>query len=106
MPAYTPGPWRVDRLKVRGNQDHIVVANCDYDMMSYEEGGANARLIAAAPELLEALRDCDRMVDRVMARLGGNGTPTKPDASWAREVLRTEQSKARAALAKAEGATP
>lgn len=71
--AHTPGPWRVlewaDDKKgfiaiVAGEQDHI----CDVfpfgvraKHASLEQHNTNARLIAAAPELLEALkmaRDC------------------------------------------------
>ena len=64
MSGHTPGPWRL-------NSDALVVGNgalkmsiaIAYDSstaadgVSREEMKANARLIAAAPELLEALKD-------------------------------------------------
>lgn len=64
MEKYTPGPWHVDiviggehipsifagRVKVASLNPYLVGQNEVGDRM------ANARLIAAAPELLEALR--------------------------------------------------
>lgn len=58
--AWTPGPWA---LGEEGScfrlihADGIVVADCDYEqIVGAVECDANARLIAAAPELVEALR--------------------------------------------------
>lgn len=67
---WTPGPWEV-RRKERFN-DHVYhvfgdgmhvnacIANTAYwlDSDSFSESRANAHLIAAAPELYEALDDC------------------------------------------------
>ena len=57
---HTPGPWSVCQdslsfpaLLVRAKQCDKAIADCDYQ--DGEEGQANARLIAAAPELLEVL---------------------------------------------------
>jgi hypothetical protein len=49
---HTPGPWAVDNLTVRWGS--YLVADCDIDRQG--ECQANARLIAAAPDLLDALR--------------------------------------------------
>ena len=65
--AHTPGPWELDELSLRGNsytaisgEDWIELATVVTRMKSSDEyspeGLANARLIAAAPELLEALQ--------------------------------------------------
>ena len=60
---HTPAPWRFDQeeMKIKGTGDanfHTVIANVS-PKMDYSRGMAtqcaNARLIAAAPELLEAL---------------------------------------------------
>ena len=71
MSAHTPGPWRItDRYGVltyqvgidgrtvctvwprqQGNRPSVV------DTEPWPEGEANARLIAAAPDLLESLRE-------------------------------------------------
>ena len=50
---HTPGPWRVaNGVQIRSQRDQIA----KIWMMRNGEGNANARLIAAAPELLEALQ--------------------------------------------------
>jgi hypothetical protein len=54
---HTPGPWAVDNLTVRWGSYFVadcVVADCDIGRQG--ECQANARLIAAAPDLLAALR--------------------------------------------------
>jgi hypothetical protein len=51
IPAHTPGPWRSTGYQIFSGT--VLVASqpaCD------PEGMANARLIAAAPDLLEALK--------------------------------------------------
>ncbi|GGD11873.1 hypothetical protein [Aureimonas glaciei] len=62
---YTPGPWciahRKGVLAVRGAAtEHVAqissVFQIGYGPTSSEEAKANARLIAASPELLEALQ--------------------------------------------------
>jgi len=58
---HTPGPWRVDfnkydsqwRVYTDGEQSHPVI-NSLFKPTGYQ-GEADARLIAAAPQLLEAL---------------------------------------------------
>ena len=94
---YSKGPWEikpeeVDKpyIRIRGTQwgGRFKVANVlspDYDGVHHREADetrANARLIAAAPELLEALRDLQ-----------------------ARACIYVNTSKAEAAIAKATGET-
>ncbi len=66
--AHTPGPWRVDdgdsTLRVRSTDTFVCVAlvtggvdSEDNDLPNGPTYQANARLIAAAPELLDALED-------------------------------------------------
>lgn len=60
---HTPGPWRVAGLNV-GSESNLVVASCYRDSdesvvmrpKTNEECLANARLIAAAPDLLKACK--------------------------------------------------
>jgi len=64
MTKHTPGPWKIIRL------DNEVYINPDRESGEYaliaringthrrDSQEANARLIAAAPELLEALKEC------------------------------------------------
>ena len=100
---HAPGPWhanldgdgrecgyiRTDFGRERGLGIAVarVVLRREWGPTAYE---ANARLIAAAPELLEALREVEREMDAVLA-----GTVTL-DAE-------TLANTARAAIAKAEG---
>ena len=104
MSKHTPGPWAVGRtvypniaILCKGN---IVAEVRTYGVGMITEGEtapwhnaeANARLIAAAPELLEALRE-------LLDQLEGIGIP-----EWAgAEGLSLEQ--ATAAVYKAEGQT-
>lgn len=59
---HTPGPWEIIHTeKNPGKVDQIHVGKPDYTVcrvMAYGENAmANARLIAAAPDLLKALKD-------------------------------------------------
>ena len=61
MSEYTPGPWYVKRNGVRSpvnSEDGRHIAMINYSPMTIpdEMHEANARLIVAAPDLLEALR--------------------------------------------------
>jgi hypothetical protein len=91
MSKRTPGPWTVSRETTRGQfvtethirgprNDHIaLVGPCEID--------ANARLIAAAPELLGALRELTNAVEQYAPNPG----------NW------PELARALAVIAKAEG---
>lgn len=98
MSAHTPGPWKLDGVmamdsplwivSIPGEQARIEIA--DYS----SESEANARLIAAAPDLLEALEDMVFLADGAMAAANRDGAEYRPD-----EELRD----AKAAIAKARG---
>ena len=67
---HTPGPWKtqthisLDRLEIR-DADGRRIAECAMDFpMSAKTHDANASLIAAAPELLEALIGVVKVADR------------------------------------------
>ena len=92
---HTPGPWampdsgqgRISKVGANGGWDGLIAtADCGDYARSKVEGLANARLIAAAPELLEALKD---MLDNHEDACTGYGEGAAD--------------KARAALAKATG---
>ena len=68
MAAHTPGPWREipwKKLDIENHSKRVIVAG-DYadegepdlivELVAGDEVDANARLIAAGPELLEALK--------------------------------------------------
>lgn len=76
MSKHTPGPWKVD-TQIESPCHCIVVAPTSSrwiasigDRPLGEEGQSNARLIAAAPELLEALEACERRLRRVNNSFG------------------------------------
>lgn len=57
--AFTPGPWSLFASHLRGGRYYtVVIPGCEdpIDLHADENGEANARLIAAAPELYEALK--------------------------------------------------
>lgn len=66
MSKHTPGPWampdsgkgRISKVGANGGWDGLIAtADCGDYARSKSEGLANARLIAAAPDLLEALQN-------------------------------------------------
>ena len=103
--GFTPGPWEIDRLgvvapdKLPRGQSHRRIARC-YAGYPYEndaldaENEANARLIAAAPDLLEA-------ADNALGVLIGCCAPA--DGIDDRSAILDAQRQLRAALAKAGG---
>lgn len=98
MSKFTPGPWRVsaDGINV-GPEDAFAPFDgcgcCGSPWMSAKDGLSDARLIAAAPDLYEALRS---LLDSYLALVNsgdcGNWNPESE-----REVIA-----ARAALAKVD----
>lgn len=64
MSSHTPGPWAVSLTCSRGTPASVIAPKnengftpwvCHMQAANIDTGNANARLIAAAPELLEAL---------------------------------------------------
>ncbi len=102
--THTPGPWP---MQPTGDGKRIVigrglvegpngyeVAEVYSDDCPYDLAEANARLIAAAPDLLAALKDAERILSYFAdgeTSFSGPGTP------------KTVRDAARAALTKAEG---
>ena len=92
MSKFTPGPWALDRWGAvcHANKQLVVVEGVALSGRSTDETRANARLIAAAPELLDALKYC--------AAVCAGEALNKSDLINALE-------KARGAIAKATGET-
>lgn len=60
MSGHTKGPWRigyVDDLAVHAEADAGRICRADPSLLTMAQAKANARLIAAAPELLAALKE-------------------------------------------------
>ena len=113
--SYTPGPWMLGRSGNLTNQGQRPIVSADEDGLRIAlvdlqsetvrknawqaddpEREANAALIAAAPELLEALEKIYDLADL---------EPDAPDDSK-REALADISIEARAAIAKARNAEP
>jgi hypothetical protein len=110
MSTHTPGPWFAQRAIGTDDMDcgwHIEPEMVDYKYrgmvasvgdaehiggITHDERDANARLIAAAPDLLDALT---RLVDRALAYLDGY--------VMSGQITRADVEIARAACAKAKG---
>ena len=116
--AHTPGPWSVDLDYVsRDGRASInsegwialarVVVRMEGDETTCEDGIANARLIAAAPDLLEALEAAIAMLDALKAESGrdiewGEEDPFRM-GEWFESQELTAMENMRAAIAKAKG---
>jgi hypothetical protein len=88
-PAFTPGPWTVESRVAFGKNDYAVSPASGNDgfvaaLTHGPDAKANASLIAAAPELYEALERINDTADIAL------------DIDWIRRI-------SRAALAKARG---
>ena len=94
---HTPGPWVVKSARsgfyVESQFDVIVESLDEYGRYGAIDDEANARLIAAAPELLEALSCLTAVVGL---------TPIKGNL----DALQEAYDMARAAIAKAKGEQP
>ena len=102
--THTPGPWRVNASLIEGPKMALVVATVacpdriGYAPRDTSEFKANARLIAAAPEMLAALRAMRTVMD-------SGDRPAKLDAalSWL-ECDKKARAMCDAAIDKATGA--
>ncbi|HZD51263.1 MAG TPA: hypothetical protein VE178_21165 [Silvibacterium sp.] len=111
MSQYTPGPW-----KVLENSDSSIWAVRPAQPLAeafvLEEGGqgdfaANARLMAAAPELLEALHEIQRFAGiclLVIDRFGGRAVDLLESELRRAAVPPGSGARVKAAIAKAVGA--
>ena len=104
--AHTPKPWEISysakgrsgqRVRVVGGEYAVVGIATIHALLSQQ---ANAHLIAAAPELLDALQDVVFVLE-IMSRIVGPfiGGITEDEF----ELLANAPIKARAAIAKAKG---
>lgn len=96
---HTPGPWHlVNGTQIRSAKHQIAKVW----MMRGSEGVANARLIAAAPDLLEALQESLAALEYVVEQAGGPGCEHEGGVvCFCKE--NTAIGAARAAIAKATG---
>ena len=93
--THTPGPWRycviTEKIWAADGQEDVGMIAPGPDLAGWEPNG---RLMAAAPDLLEALKSC-RSNMRILAKAAG--CPASFEAA---------DNAAREAIAKAEGRAP
>lgn len=90
--TFTPGPW-INLGRVSSDDSRTLIGNKDKNISLVgcacsDEQEANARLIAAAPELLEALEVAQSIIERL----------TRSTSDYSRQQIAI-----RAAIAKAKG---
>lgn len=100
MSKHTPGPWRASYGLVLGPRGKIVAQAVTQPGEAGPEAesrrnDANAHLIAAAPDLLDALREIAK----------GEGGFSLDQLTHAQNTIEAMKGLARAALAKVEGVT-
>lgn len=78
MSNHTPAPWTLYDARNDGedafyvNHKHNYIGRVHLAPGHAAEGSANARLIAAAPELLEAMQEAELVLAEKMRRLGAD----------------------------------
>jgi hypothetical protein len=102
---HTPGPWNTDEQVIFASSGEAVASTWKFGQFdvggrgSHAEADANARLIAAAPELLAALKSALSWITVLTETSPGNAEDMR-DMEHKRDYLGAEL---RAAIAKAEG---
>lgn len=66
----TPGPWEVDGVEIRASASHPTERICE---MAPGFSAEDAKLIAAAPDLLKALGDLLNTFDNLMGTTAARG---------------------------------
>ena len=69
---HTPGPWRVTAIPAGNSSTIMLNGSAGFDLVDVTGNDqpanpADVRLMAAVPELLEALRDCERVLSDLPA---------------------------------------
>ncbi len=100
---HTPGPWTAWGTTIRANKGDYVASAKYYPIPGVDDDNsdANARLIAAAPELLEACKGVLALFASLTIQ--PNGDHDNPETDPAYIVTFGELAKLRAAIEKAEG---
>ncbi|WP_186177756.1 hypothetical protein [Burkholderia gladioli] len=104
-PAWTPGPWELevsswDNQRIYGNDARVPGERRFIAEVSlyWDGANANAKLIAAAPELIEALKT---LVERIEFYSAMKDDERPNIEQWEYTEGSSDMAKARAALAKA-----
>lgn len=94
----TPGPWTNEAGMIVAPDGEVVCQLWSKREEDYENAEANGRLIAAAPDLLEALKAMDDLIEKLWGAVPWGKTFNLPVAE-----LNAAPLQAKRAIAKAEG---
>jgi len=106
MAQHTPAPWKANWNKhyfqIDSEKDGLIGDACASQFIegNTDEGKANALLMAAAPELLEALEEIEERIDEKMGEWSAVAFDYLPESM---ETLYEIRQSARVAIAKAKG---
>jgi hypothetical protein len=104
---HTPGPWKVVGTEIWGPHVRLADGRGAYDEKDRQRRNANARLIAAAPDLLAALEDAAERMEIVARCINidqrHKGVSPATHVRHTAAHLAAHAKFARAAIAKAEG---
>lgn len=86
-PKHTPGPWRVDESLLKdwiiagpkGEEVGLLYTNDGADDPEWLPVEANARLISAAPDMLDLLRACSEFADNYVDVTDGDDGQPRPN---------------------------
>jgi hypothetical protein len=84
---HTPGPWKTNCLHIERQNGQSIAATVHDSWQTEEEELANARLIAAAPELLEALQQCVGLLSVAVMADGATSLYGSPVTQKARAAI-------------------
>ena len=97
MSSFTPGPWRINEGRKYYDELHRICKDGN-SMIATVVSIADASLIAAAPDLLEA---CEAML-----KISNESEPFTDAGMWEHKLKRREiEDRARAVIKKARGET-
>jgi len=103
--GHTPGPWKLRQESLGGfietKTGNPLFAVKPLSMEGRKDDHANARLIAAAPELLEALKAIEGRITKAANALYVSGK--RSDLHAAFDGWKVDAQQARAAIARATG---
>lgn len=111
MSMHTPGPWiassegfgwaNIDAPNEGSSWHQLAKVAVKIDRKPSEEGMANARLIAAAPDLFAKLEACEKHLENLYGNTADGDEPNREDEEgW---ILLCE---VRAVIGKAKGESP
>ena len=105
MSSHTPGPWRFEQISRsmladgKGNKFYVLQDSDGQEVIADWLKEADARLIAAAPDLLEALRKAEA----ALSDIGDAEREPGDDVAWLERRAAEALPIVRAAIKKAEG---